>query len=35
MANKASTKMTTVMAATTDAVVPRPRLWVLGSTRRP
>src|SRR5574344_1299574 len=35
MANTASTMMTTVMDDTTDAVVPAPRLWVLGSTRSP
>jgi hypothetical protein len=34
-ANSASTRITTVMDVTTDAVVPAPRLWVFGSTRRP
>jgi len=34
-ANKASTRITMVMDVTTDAVVPSPRLWVLGCTRKP
>ena len=34
-ANSASMRMTAVMAATTEAVVPRPRLSVLGLTCRP
>ena len=34
-ANSASTRMTTVIEVTTDAVVPCPRLSVLGLTRRP
>ena len=34
-ANSASTRITTVMDVTTDAVVPCPRLSVLGFTRRP
>ena len=34
-ANSASTKMTTVIDVTTDAVVPWPRLSVLGLMRRP
>jgi hypothetical protein len=32
MANSASTRITTVIEVTTDAVVPSPRLWVLGCT---
>src|SRR6185369_8930018 len=35
MANSASTRITTVIAVTTEAVVPCPRLCVLGCTRRP
>ena len=34
-ANKASTKITMVMDVTTEAVVPCPRLSVLGLTRKP
>src|SRR5690606_21072069 len=35
MAQTASARMTAVIATTTEAVVPRPRLSVLGSTRKP
>src|SRR6185369_14725407 len=34
-ANSASTRITLVIEVTTEAVVPTPRLWVLGWTRRP
>jgi hypothetical protein len=34
-ANSASTRITTVIEVTTDAVVPSPRLSVLGLTRSP